>query len=93
MNFNPVGKFLIIDPIKEELTNSVGMKLSANDDFQFRYRKAKVSKIGDLVNYAKEGDTVYYDKNAGHQVLINGHPFSVVRENDIVLVEEQGSSS
>jgi len=85
MNFKAVGKFLLIDPVKEELTNSLGMKISSNDDFQIRYRKAKVSRVGDLVNCAKEGDTVYYDKNSGHQVLVNDQLLSVVLERDIVL--------
>lgn len=93
MNYKAVGKFLVIEPIKEELTNSMGMKLSSNDDFQLRYRKAKVSKTGDLVTCTKEGDTVYYDKSAGHEVLITGQVFLIVREHDIVLVESQDSSS
>jgi len=92
-NYKAVGSFLIIDPVKEELKNSLGMKMSSNDDFQIRYRRAKTISIGENVKNVKTGQMVFFDKNGAHQVIINGQTLSVVVERDIVLVEDEDSSS
>jgi co-chaperonin GroES (HSP10) len=93
MNYKAIGKFLLIEPIKEELKNSLGMKVSANDDFQIRYRKARALKVGSLVDSIKEGDIVYFDKSGNHEVIVDGRVLSVVLERDIALVESECSSS
>lgn len=93
MQYTAVGKFILIEPIKEELTNTLGMKLSTNDDFQYRYRKAKAISIGTLVESVKKDQIVYFDKSGEHQVIVNGRTLSVVLERDIVLVEDEDSSS
>jgi len=82
MKYKAVGKFLLIDPVKEEMKNSLGMKLSANDDFQIRYRKAKTLSVGSLVDSIKEGDTVYFDKSGQHEVIVDGrsHFRSLIRD-------------
>jgi co-chaperonin GroES (HSP10) len=93
MNFKAVGKFILIDPIKEEIKNSLGMRISEADSIHYRYRKAAVVSVGSLVESIKEKDLVYYDKSSEHSVIISGDPFSVVLERDIVLVESDDSSS
>ena len=93
MEYKAIGKFLLIDPVKEELKNSIGMIVSSNDDFQIRYRKATVVSVGGQVETIKPGQTVYFDRSGGHQVIVNGQTLSVVVERDIVLVEYEDSSS
>lgn len=87
MKYQAVGKFILIEPIKEQLKNSMGMIVSSNDDFQIRYRKAKAISVGPLVESVKEGQIVYFDKSGSHEVIVNGQNLSVVVERDIALVE------
>jgi co-chaperonin GroES (HSP10) len=87
MNYKAVGKYVLIEPIKEELKNSVGMIVSANDDFQIRYRKAKAVSVGPLVDCVSEGQIIYFDRSGSHEVLVNGQLLAVVAERDIALVE------
>ena len=93
MKYNAIGKFILIEPIKEELKNDLGMKVSANDDFQIRYRKAKALNVGRLVDSVQEGQIVYFDRSGAHEVIVNGRILSVVAERDIALVESEDSSS
>lgn len=93
MQYKAVGKFLIIEPVKEELKNSLGMQISLSDDNQIRYRRAKAISVGNLIDTVKEGQMVYFDRNGAHQVMLNDQTLSVVVERDIVLVEDEDSSS
>ncbi|HAI39840.1 MAG TPA: hypothetical protein DCM40_17940 [Maribacter sp.] len=34
----------------------------------------------------KEGDTIYYDKVRAHTMLIEDEPYSIINENDVVVV-------
>ena len=63
----PIGKYIIINKIKEEKKTKSGLLLSADDVDSFRYQKAKVVKPGTLVNEIKEGDFIYFDKAAWTQ--------------------------
>lgn len=84
MNYKAVGRYLLIEPIKEELKNSLGMLI---EDSTIRYKKARTLSVGSLVESVKEGQTVYYDKNNSHEVIVNGQILSVVSEQAISLVE------
>ena len=52
----------------------------------FRYKKAEVIKPGTNVDVINEGDIIYYDGAAGHQMLINDNPYTVIQERDVVVV-------
>ena len=45
---------------------------------------AVVNKENTIV---KEGDTIFYDKHAGHDIGYNNELYRVIRMRDIVLVE------
>ena len=49
-NMTPIGKYIIINKIKEEKKTKSGLLLSADDVDSFRYQKGKVVKAGTLVN-------------------------------------------
>ena len=51
-----------------------------------RYQKGKVVKPGTLVDTIKEKDIIYYDKAAGHSMLINDFIYTVISERDVVVV-------
>ena len=81
-----VNYYLIIDMIKEE-PKVGGLILTDQTNEDNRYLKAKVVSIGNLVEGIKEGDTIYYDKHAGHDISWKDSLYRVIRDGDVVLVE------
>tara|TARA_R110002020_G_scaffold83781_5_gene208134 strand:- start:8332 stop:8589 length:258 start_codon:yes stop_codon:yes gene_type:complete len=82
----PIGKYIIIKEIKEELKTDSGLLLSAQDASDFRYRKGEVIKPGTDVSVISQGDIIYYDKASGHDMLIEDNPYTVITERDVVVV-------
>ncbi len=82
----PIGKYIIINTIEEEHKTKSGLLLSATDVEGFRYRKGEVVKTGSEVSVINENDLIYYDKNAGHSMLINDMPYTIILERDVVVV-------
>ena len=82
----PIGKYIIIKPIEEELKTASGLLLSQEDESGFRYKKGKVVKPGTDVENISDNDLIYYDKSAGHQMFIKDEVFMVILERDVVVV-------
>ncbi len=82
----PIGKYIAIDPIKEKVKTSGGLILSSDDVQDFRYRKGVVIKVGTEVNSIKDGDTIFYDKGAGHTTMLDETVVTLIREPDVVVV-------
>ena len=82
----PIGKYIIINAIEEEHKTQSGLLLSASDVAGFRYRKGEVVKSGSDVSVINEKDLIYYDKNAGHSMLIHDTPYTIILERDVVVV-------
>ena len=82
----PIGKYIVIKEIKEELKTESGLLLSAQDASQFRYKKGKVIKPGTHVSEIAENDLIYYDKSAGFSLLLNDCSYTIITERDIVVV-------
>ena len=82
----PIGKYIIIKEIKEELKTKSGLLLSAQDAQDFRYKKAEVIKQGTDVKVINSGDVIYYDGATGHEMLIEENPYTVILERDVVVV-------
>ena len=61
----PIGKYIIIKTIEEEIKTSSGLLLSSEDANQLRYKKGLVIKSGSDVDVIHEKDLIYYDKRAG----------------------------
>jgi co-chaperonin GroES (HSP10) len=51
-----------------------------------RYKKGKIIKPGSDVQVIKEKDLVYYDRNAGHTMLIENEQVTIIQERDVVVV-------
>ena len=62
----PIGKYIIIKKIKEELKTESGLLLSAQDASEFRYKKGEVVKSGTDVEVINDGDIIYYDESGSH---------------------------
>jgi len=82
----PIGKYIVIKTIKEELKTASGLLMSAEDAAGFRYKKAEVVKPGTDVTVIKAGDIIYYDGSHGHEMLIEENPYTIITENSVVVV-------
>jgi co-chaperonin GroES (HSP10) len=83
----PIGKYIAVKNIDEEIKTESGLILSGEDANQFRYKKATVIKPGTDVLVIKSGDVVYYDKAHGFTMLIKDEQYTIIRESDVVVVE------
>ena len=82
-----VGKYIVIDSIKEtDTTTKGGLILAEKQREDIRYRRAKVIEPGTEVEVLKKGDEVYYDKSAGFNVEINKENYKVIKEFDVVII-------
>ena len=82
-----VGKYIVIDPIKETETKTKGGLLLAESQREdVRYRRAKVIEPGSDVKVLNKGDEVYYDKAAGFNIEIKKDRYKVIKEQDVVII-------
>ena len=82
-----INDYVIVDIIKEEPKKVSGLILTDETDEANRYKKANIISVGNLVEGVKKGDTIFYDKHAGHDIGYNDELYRVIRMRDIVLVE------
>jgi len=82
----PVGKYILIQAIEEEIKTKSGLILSNEDANSYRYKKGKVVQTGAGVQEVKSKDTIYYDKQAGHSMLIDNESYTIITERDVVVV-------
>ena len=82
----PIGKYIVIKTIEEEIKTSSGLLLSAEDAKEMRYKRGLVVKPGSDVTVIKESDEIYYDKRAGFTMLIHNEPYTIITERDVVVV-------
>ena len=61
--------------------------MTDDTDSDNRYLKAKIISTGNLVEGLKDGDVVYYDKHAGHDVQYEDTLYRVIRSGDVVLID------
>jgi len=82
----PVGKYILIQTIEEEVKTKSGLILSNADANSYRYKKGQVVQTGAGVQEVKSKDAIYYDKQAGHSMLINNESYTIITERDVVVV-------
>jgi co-chaperonin GroES (HSP10) len=82
----PIGKYIVIKTIDEELKTESGLILSGEDINQMRYKRGLVIEPGTDVPNIKKDDEIYYDKAHGFTMLINDSQYTIIRENDVVVV-------
>ena len=82
-----INDYVIVDKIKEEKKKVSGLILTDETDESNRYKKANIISVGNLVVGVKKGDSIFYDKHAGHDIGYNDELYRVIRMRDIVLVE------
>jgi|TARA_R110000803_G_C11939091_1_gene316331 co-chaperonin GroES (HSP10) len=85
-NMKAVGKYIVITEIIEQQKTESGILLTLDDSNQLRYKKGLIVIPGTDVSVVKKNDTVYYDKNAGHKMMLNDEVVTIITERDIVVV-------
>jgi co-chaperonin GroES (HSP10) len=82
-----INYYLVVDKIKEAPKKVGGLELTESQDKDVRYSKGKVISVGDQVPVVKVGDTIRYDKHAGHGVEYDEKLYYVIKISDVVIVE------
>lgn len=82
----PIGKYIVIKDIQEEIKTQSGLILSGEDTNQLRYKRAVVVATGTDVDVIDEGDELYYDKSHSFTMLINEEQYTIISERDVVVV-------
>jgi len=81
-----LNKFLIVQRVLDNTENKSGFIMTMDDKRELRYNKAVVVSVGSLVSGITDTDDIYFDKAAGHDVLIDEKRFTVIQEKDVVCV-------
>ena len=82
----PIGKYIVVKDIQEEIKTQSGLILSGEDTNQLRYKRAVVVATGTDVDVIDEGDELYYDKSHSFTMLINEEQYTIISERDVVVV-------
>lgn len=81
-----INKYIIIKKINEEYKTKSGILLSNEDVSSLRYHKALVINPGTKVDNLNKNDVIYFDKAAGHSMIINDETYTIIEERDVVVV-------
>jgi co-chaperonin GroES (HSP10) len=82
----PIGKYIVLDQVKEETTTDSGLLLSGEDTDKLRYGRGVVVASGTDVEVISSGEELYYDKRASYTMLIDGVARTIISERDVVVV-------
>lgn len=82
-----INYYIIVEKIKEEPKKVGGFILTDKSTDDVRYQKGKIISVGNLTEGVKVGDTIYYDKHAGHGIDWDGKLYYVIKQPDVVIVE------
>lgn len=82
----PIGKYIVIKDIQEEIKTNSGLILSGEDTNQLRYKRAEVVAVGTDVDVIDEMDELYYDKSHSFTMLIDNEQYTIISERDVVVV-------
>ena len=82
----PIGKYIVIKDIQEEIRTESGLILSGEDTNQLRYKRAEVIATGTDVDVIDEMDELYYDKAHSFTMLIDNEQYTIISERDVVVV-------
>lgn len=83
-----IGNNIIIEKKKEgPVAKTDGGLLLTNAQRQdVRYKEARILNCGELVVGLKKGDSIYYDKHAGHRLEVDKDIYYVIKLQDVVVV-------
>ena len=83
----PIGKYIIINTIEEEMETSSGILLSSEDAYSVRFKIGKVVSSGTDGEVFLPDEIIFSDESAGHTMMIKDTQYTIIREHDVVVVE------
>lgn len=86
MKIQPIGKWIAIDIIEEEIMSESGLLLSGNDKSKLSYKKGKVIKEGTEVTVIKENDIIYYSPHNSFSMFIESKEITFIQERDVLTI-------
>tara|TARA_X000000368_G_C22978296_1_gene688679 strand:+ start:726 stop:983 length:258 start_codon:yes stop_codon:yes gene_type:complete len=81
-----INNYIVIETIKEETKKEKGLLIMDQHVDDIRYLKGKIISVGNLTEGIKIGDTIYYDRRAGHGIEYDDNLYQVIKQQDVVLV-------
>ena len=81
-----INRYIIVKKIKEGPKKVAGLIMTDDTDVDNRYLKGTIISCGNLVEGLKDGDMIYYDKHAGHNISWQDTLYRVIRDGDVILV-------
>jgi len=82
-----INHYVIVNKTKTEPKMVAGLIMTDDTDVDNRYLRGTIISAGNLVEGLKDGDTIYYDKHAGHAITWKDDLYQVIQSRDVVLVE------
>jgi len=82
-----INHYVIVNKIKTEPKKVAGLIMTDDTDVDNRYLRGTIISAGNLVEGLKDGDTIYYDKHAGHAITWKDDLYQVIQSRDGVLEE------
>lgn len=84
-----IGNYILVkDAPREARKTSGGLELTDKHE-EIRYIKAEVVSTGEAVQGINCCDVILYDRVGGHNVVIKGEVFKVIRDRDVVLIYDE----
>lgn len=82
-----IGKNIVIkETIDKSTTTKGGLFLGEKHREDVRYKEGTIVIPGNDVNTVKKGDIIYFDKHAGFKLEVEKELYTIIKENDIVIV-------
>lgn len=81
MNFQPLGKRVLVKRVEEQTTTASGIIIP--DNAQEKPSAGEVVAVSSEVNELKVGDKVIFGKYAGSEITLDGTKYIVINTEDI----------
>lgn len=76
----PIGKYIVVKTIDEDIKTESGLLLSGEDTNQLRYKRGIVIEPGTDVEVIKKDDEIYYDKAHSFTMIIKDVQCTIISE-------------
>lgn len=82
MNFQPLGKRVLVERVEEATTTASGIIIP--DNAKEKPSQGRVVAVSKEVDCVAEGDTVVFGKYAGNELTLDGTAYLVIETDDLL---------
>lgn len=83
-----IGNYLVVKDAPAKVNKTEGGLELTNKHEDVRYIDAEVISVGNNVKGIENNNNILYDKVGGHNVVIKGVVYKVIRDRDVVGVHD-----